>query len=154
MPCSWVSGARRFGLSKPVCWHRCPSSVEIPERNEPPNEPRNEPSGGLRCRRTATPGRPADGRRRQAVRRAVSEVQATGGARAARADRRDRQEALARPSILARGAGKTGEATGECGGSPVEDEPAGEGLAALEAHPRPEGTELPDPSPGSAGGRR
>ena len=49
--------------------------------------------------------------------------------------------------------GEAGEAAGECGGGPAEDEPAGEGLAAAEAQPRSEGAELSDPSPGSAGCR-
>ena len=52
------------------------------------------------------------------------------------ADRRNRQEAAARPALLGREAGEAGEAAGECGGGPAEDEPAREGLAAVEAQPR------------------
>ena len=49
---------------------------------------------------------------------------------------------------------ETGEAAGECGGGPLEDEPASEGLAAAAAQPRSEGAKLPDSSAGSAGSRR
>ena len=75
-------------------------------------------------------GRSADGRRREAVRRDLSEVQGARRAGPAGADRRDRQEAAARPAVLGRAPGEAGEAAGECGGGPAADEPAGEGLAA------------------------
>ena len=47
-------------------------------------------------------GRSADGRRREAVRRDLSEVQGSWRARTASADRRDRQEAAARTAFLGR----------------------------------------------------
>src|SRR5207253_1658936 len=83
--------------------------------------------------------------------RAVSQTQGAGGTRAACADRRDRQGTAAR--CQGRRQGKAGEAAGECGGGPAQDEPTCEGLAALETQPRSEGAELSD-SPFWAAGSR
>ena len=101
--------------------------------------PGNEPAGRLRRRPAAGFGRPAHGRRREAVRRDLSEVQGSWRARFAPADRRDRHETASGLALLGRQAGNAGEAAGECGGGPLENEPARQGLAALEAQPRSDG---------------
>ena len=118
------SGAREAASS------RCPTSFEIANRRDGGTLSGDGHSGRLCRRPAASVGRSADGRRREAVRRDLSEVQGTWRARAARADRRDRQEAAARLPSSDDERGEAGEAAGECGGGPAQDEPAGEGLAA------------------------
>ena len=101
--CFWASGGRRSWpdqgvVAGPVGRHLSrPATRAGAERI-----PGDEPSGRLRRRPAAGLGRSAHGRRREAVRRDLSEVQGTGRAGPARVDRRDRQEAAARPAILGR----------------------------------------------------
>ena len=67
----------------------------------------DEHAGRLRRRPAAGPGRSAHGRRREAVRRHLSEIQGTGRARTAGADRRDRHETARRPALLGRATGRS-----------------------------------------------
>ena len=90
-------------------------------------------SGRLRRGPSRRAGRSGDGSRRKAIRRHFSEAQGARRRGSAFFATRSRETDARR----GRGGKRSfGQATGECGGRPVGVEPAGKGLAALEARPR------------------
>ena len=103
-------------------------------------------SGRLRCRSAAGLGRSAHGCRREAVRRHLSEVQGTRRAGPACADRA-RSTGSCLPDAQDDAKEKLAKRQANAAVALLRMNQAGEGLAALEAQSRSEGTELSDPSP-------